>query len=144
MSTFGFGSLSLRSGAARAVGRVMALIAIGEVSVAVAILVAPREVARLLVDVTFEGRVVLVVRMLGVALLALGITWWQARGDMDRLLRYAAGFIVYNVGVGALFGWAALGAGQPAIPWFVCVVHLAAAAAWLAFTRRGRARGDAT
>jgi hypothetical protein len=130
---------SPRPGATRTAGRVMALIAIGEMSVAVAILVAPREVALLLADVALEGRALLIARMLGVALLALGVTWWQARGDAERLSRYAAGFIVYNVGVGALFGWAALGASHIAIPWLVCVVHLTAGVAWLVLTRRGHA-----
>ncbi len=91
------------------------------------ILALPREVALLLLDAALDSRGVLVARTLGVAVLALGVTWWTARAEAARLSRYSAGFIVYGVGVGALFGWAALAASQPALPWILCVVHLTAA-----------------
>ena len=67
--------------------------------------------------------------MLGVAVLALGITWAMARNDADRLSRYLTGFVLYNVGVGLLFGWAALAASHPTLPWIVCAVHVMAGAA---------------
>ena len=127
-----------RSGAARAAALVMTLMAIGEAVVGVAIVALPREVALLLVDAVLDARGQIVARMLGVAVLALGITWWMARGDARRRSRYSAGFIVYNVGVGALFGWAALGARQPLLPLTVCVVHLAAGVAFGGLVRRDR------
>lgn len=105
---------------------VMTLMSIGEMLVAMAILVLPREVTLMLVDANLDGRGVIVARMMGVALLALGTTWWTAGRDAERLSRYSTGFIVYNVGVGALFGWAALAASHPVLPWFVCAVHLVA------------------
>lgn len=103
---------------------VVTLVSIGEMLVALAILALPREVTLLLVDAPLEGRGLLVARMMGVAVLALGVTWWIARNDADRVSRCSAGFIVYNLGVGALFGWAALAASHPAIPWIVCGLHL--------------------
>ena len=114
----------------------MTLMAIGETSVGMIILALPREVVQLLIDAALDARGLIVARMMGVAVLALGITWWMARGDADRLSRYSAGFIVYNLGVGALFGWAALAASQPALPWIVCVVHLAAGVAFAVLVRR--------
>jgi hypothetical protein len=125
-----------RPAAARAAALVIILMAIGEALVGVVLLALPREVVQLLIDATLDARGLIVARMMGVAVLALGITWWMARGDADRLSRYAAGFIVYNLGVGALFGWAALAASQPALPWIVCVAHLAAGVAFAVLVRR--------
>jgi len=105
---------------------VMTLVSIGEILVALAILALPREVASLLVDVDLDGRGLIIVRIMGIAILALGVTWWKAARDAGRLSLYSAGFVVYNVGVGALFGWAALAASHPVLPWIVCAVHLVA------------------
>ena len=115
---------------------VIALMSIGEALVGVVILALPRAVTLLLVDAALDAKGQIVARMLGVAILALGITWWMARGDAERLSYCSAGFIVYNLGVGVLFGWAALGARQPALPWIVCVAHLAAGLAFGVFVRR--------
>ena len=129
---------SRRSTAMRAATLVVTLMSIGEALVGVAIVAVPREVALLLIDVTLDVRGQIVARMLGVAVLALGITWWMARGDADRRSPHSAGFIVYNLGVGALFGWAALGARQPALPWIVCIAHLTAGVAFGMLVGRSR------
>jgi hypothetical protein len=123
---------------------VMTLMSIGEMLVGVAILALPREVALLLVDAALDARGLLVARMLGVAVLALGITWWMARRDSDRPLRYSPGFIIYNLGVGALFGVAALAAARPALPGFVCVAHVTAAVAFARFIVNNRSTREAT
>ena len=120
---------SQRPTAERATTLVMTLVSVGETLVGVAILALPREVALLLVDAALDARGLIVARMLGVAILALGITWAMARSDADRLSRYLTGFVVYNVGVGLLFGWAALAASHPTLPWIVCAVHVMAGAA---------------
>ena len=130
--------LSPRRSAAQPTTLVMTLASVGEMLVAVAILALPREVALLLLDAALDARGQIVARALGVALLALGITWWAARGDAERVSRCSAGFIVYNIGVGGLFGWAALAATHPVIPWIVCVAHLAAGVAFGVFVRRNR------
>ena len=70
---------------------------------------------------------------LGVAVLALGITWWLSRGDAERRSRASAGFLIYNLGVGALFGWAALGLGNPRCPGSSACAHMAAGATYAAF-----------
>jgi hypothetical protein len=103
------------------------LSALGEIGVGAFVLAYPRIIA-LLMDAKLDASGLLVARMLGSAALALGVTWWIGRGDATRLSRYTAGFLVYNLGIGALFGLAALSAVRPALPWLVCIVHLGAGA----------------
>jgi len=72
---------SRRPASDRLVTLVVALMAIGETTVGMVILVLPHEVARLLIDAALDARGLIVARMLGVAVLALGITWWTACGE---------------------------------------------------------------
>jgi len=113
--------------------RVMTVVAFGEMLVGVVLAAFPREVVLLLVDVALDARGIYVARVLAVAMFALGLTWWRVRGDWSL---HAPGFIVYNGGVGLLFGWAAIGASQPLLAWLVCLAHLAAAVAFLASLQR--------
>jgi hypothetical protein len=131
---------SPRPASERAATFVVTLMAIGETSVGMLLLAFPRELVLLLIDATLDVRGVIVARMLGVAVLALGITWWMGRRDVERLSRYAAGFIVYNVGVGLLFGWAAPAARHPVLTWTVCAIHLAAGVGFGVFVRRNPAQ----
>src|SRR5262249_31424844 len=94
-----------RSAAKRTAMLVFMLVSLGEMLAGVVLLAAPQQTARLLVDVTLDAGGAIVARMLGVAVLALGITWWLARAEPGRC---TPGFLVYNFGVGLLFGWAAL------------------------------------
>ena len=127
-----------RSTARQPVTLVMTIASIGEMVVAVAILALPRDMAILLLDAALDARGQIVARVLGVALLALGMTWWAARGDAQHVSRCSAGFSVYNIGVGALFGWAALAAAHPVIPWILCVAHVTAGVAFGGLLRRNR------
>jgi hypothetical protein len=113
------------TGAQRVARALLTLSALGEIGVGAVGLAYPQFVA-LLLDATLDAGGLLVARMLGSAALALGITWWMARRETARLSRYTAGYIVYNLGVGALFALAALTAVRPALPWLVCIVHLVA------------------
>jgi len=116
--------------------RVITVVAFGEMLVGVLLAAFPRELVQLLVDAALDARGLFVARMLGVAVFALGLTWWHVRGDGRRC---APGFVVYNVGAGLVFGWAAIGASQPVLPWLVCSVHLAATVAFLiSLQRRSR------
>lgn len=100
--------------------------AIAEIAVGVVVLVVPGFLS-LLLGASLEAQGLLVARMLGVAALALGLTWWKVPGDARLFHGVAPGFLAYNVGVGALFGVAALTATRPVIPWLVAAYHLAAA-----------------
>ena len=83
------------------------LSALGEIGVGAVVLAYPQLVA-LLMDATLDAGGLMVARMLGSAALALGITWWIARSEPSRLSRYTAGYIAYNLSVGALFALAAM------------------------------------
>jgi hypothetical protein len=108
----------------------LALSAAGEIGVGVFAILMPAAVVALLAAAPIEGVALMVARMAGVAIVALGIDWWRARGQLDvaGLRRVAPGFLGYNLGIGLLFLARALElAGQP-IPWIVAIAHLAFAA----------------
>jgi len=87
------------------------------------------ELLELVLQTSLGGHGLLVARMLGAAVLALGVAWWIARNEPQEqgITRCAAGFIVYNLAVGLLFALHALAAARPAIlPWIVGLVHLLA------------------
>jgi uncharacterized membrane protein len=81
----------------------------------------------LLLEATLVGISLVIARLFGIAIIALGITWWLMRGDVSRQLRMAPGFIIYNLGVGALVLVYALEAASPVpISWAVALAHLLA------------------
>jgi hypothetical protein len=98
----------------------------GELSVGLAVLAFPGPVKGLLLAATLVGIGLVIARMLGTAVIALGITWWLARSDVHRQLRrMAPGFIGYNPGVGMLFLLYALVVTRPVpLSWAVALVHL--------------------
>jgi hypothetical protein len=114
---------------ARIVGFLVTLSALGETAVGIALVAVPSLVA-FLIAAPVDSNGLLVARMMGAAMLALGVTWWIARGDAGRLTHYVAGYLIYNLVVGALFVAAALHASQALVPWVVAIVHLGAGAAF--------------
>jgi hypothetical protein len=89
-----------------------------------AVLAFPGAVMGLLLATTLEGLSLVIARMLGLAIMALGVTWWLAGSDLQQQLRrIAPGFIIYNVGMGVLFLCYALSSAR-AVPWAVALVHL--------------------
>jgi hypothetical protein len=115
-----------------------ALDRVAQIGVGVVLLPFP-QVAALLLDASLDGTGLLVARGLGGAALALGLTWWIVRNDSRAVARCAAGFIIYNVVVGALFAFQALQAARPPLPWLVGIVHLLAGGAFAAATAFARA-----
>jgi hypothetical protein len=109
----------------------LTLVAIGEMAVGVLIALFP-STGTWLVGALLDSAGLVVTRMLGVALLAIGLSWWLGRNDAACLARNAPGFVIYNLGVGALFVVAARSASQPVVPWIVAIVHLAAGAMFAA------------
>ena len=103
----------------------LTLVALGEMAVGTLIVAFP-SVGTLLVGAQLNGAGLVVTRMMGVALLAIGVTWWLARGDDARSAGQVPGFLIYNLGIGALFALAARSASQPIIPWIVAALHIAA------------------
>ena len=123
----------------RVAGIVFVLGALGEMGVGVLIAVVP-EAGRVLIGAPLVDAGLIVARMLGVGVLALGLTWWLSRNDAAAVARCTAGFVLYNFGLGALFGLAAVAAERPALPWLLCVAHLVLGAGFGAATlgREGR------
>ena len=108
------------------------LTALSEIVVGALVLALPVTLTRLLLGSAVEGVAVVAVRMLGIAVAALGIAWCVDSKRLDS--RVASGFIAYNLGVGVLFLAHALSAVQVlAWCWLVAVVHLAVGSVFVAF-----------
>jgi hypothetical protein len=111
---------------ARAAQRSFAVVAATEVAVGLAVLAFPGAVMGLLLNSTLTGVGLVVTRLLGIAIIALGLTWWFAKIDLRlQFKRVAPGFISYNMGVGLLFLLYSLTATRPVpLSWVVSLVHL--------------------
>jgi hypothetical protein len=110
-------------------GKLLTLLAPGEIAVGIALLAFPA-FGSVLIGAPIEGIAVTAVRMLGAAALAVGLTWWAARNEPPRFARYTASWLAYNLGVGAMFVWAALGASAPLVPALLGLVHIGAGVAF--------------
>lgn len=105
-----------------------ALVALGEMAVGALVAVVPA-FASFLIGAPIEGTGLVAVRMMGVAVLVIGLSWWLARAEPAGRARLLPGFLVYNFGIGALFAWAATSASQPVVPWILAAIHVASGAA---------------
>lgn len=110
----------------------LVLTAVLESATGLALLLAPALVASLLFGVSLDAPIGLVVaRIAGAALLALGVACWLAR-DEDRSSRSASGLIaallLYNVAATAVLIHAGLGLNLSGIAlWPAVVAHVALA-----------------
>lgn len=118
---------------------VFTLGALGEIGIGVLLLAFP-DIGALLIATQLDPAGLLLARMLGAAVLGLGVTWWLSRLDAAGLSRCAAGFLVYNFGISALFFFAAIAATRPTLPALVCAAHLVLGAAF-AVAALARAKG---
>lgn len=109
--------------------------ALGEVAVGLAGLAWPALLGVLL-DIELDRGGLVVARMLAAAALAIGATWWFERRQADALPRNAAGFLIYNFAIGALFVAQGLAAVRPALPTVLGLVHVGAAIAFLVLVPR--------
>jgi hypothetical protein len=102
--------------------------ALGEIGAGLALLAFPGEVTSRALDTSLAATDFVLGRIFGLALIALGLTWWRASTERDerRPGPIAAGFIAYNVGTGLLMALQALAAAH-AVPfvWFAATFHLA-------------------
>jgi hypothetical protein len=123
----------------------LTLTALVEAATGVALIVVPSEVALLLVGAPLETPPALLVgRVAGVALVALGIACWQARSSESAGGRVAlvAPMLLYNVAITALLAhaWSEERYG-PGL-WFAVVLH-AVLAIWSAeVLRRGNRKSE--
>ena len=102
--------------------------AIGELAVGIGVALFPRTVSGLLLGAPIEGIGAVIARLAGVAVAALGLTWWSARSSLDQWLTpIAPGFFGYNLGVGLLFlSYALAATASVTVAWLVAAVHLLA------------------
>jgi len=110
-----------------------------EAGAGLALVAVPSLIASLLFGTPLEGAMPVVVgRLVGVALLSLGVMCWLARDDVDS--RAAAGVVggmlVYNTGATALFLYGMFGQGLIGmLTWIAIIVH-GALAIWCAVCLR--------
>ena len=123
--------------------RVLLLVlGLAEIGTGALLVALPETLFRTLLGAGLGAAGILAARVAGLALAALGLTWWRARTrlDRERLRELTGGFLCYNLGVGALFALVALQATQRLpFAWLVAVVHLLAAGLFLVTAKGARA-----
>ena len=120
-------------------GQLLTIAAVVELLAGLALLVAPGPAASLLLGAALETVGVMVGRVAGVALLALGVACWGGRTDAGGAARSGTlrAITLYNAGAGLLLvGFAATGEARGAVVWTAGVLHLVLAAAFVASVRR--------
>jgi hypothetical protein len=112
--------------------KLLTVTAVVEAATGVALIVVPSFVGRLLLGTEFFGVAVVVGRVAGIALLALGIACWLARDDrQSRAARgLVAALLFYNVAIAALLAFAGLGLRLHGMALWPAVVLHAAMAVW--------------
>ena len=89
-----------------AMKKVLLLAAVGEVATGLALLIVPSLVGRLLLGAELTGVAIPVARVLGIALIALGVACWPGRTPLCGMLTYSAAVTLYlgYVGFAGRFG----------------------------------------
>jgi multisubunit Na+/H+ antiporter MnhC subunit len=118
------------------VNRFLALTAAIEAGAGLALIAAPDAVVRLLLGADIYGAAIPLGRVAGVALLALGLACWLARGKEASALISA--MLLYNCGVALVLGMAGVRSVTTGVfLWPAVALHLAMGV-WSAMTRRWR------
>jgi hypothetical protein len=108
------------------------LTAIIEAATGLALLVVPSIVVKLLLGEEISGAAIPLGRVAGVALLALGVACWLARGDtQSRAARgLVAAMVVYNLGATVVLGAAGIWSQPVGIALWPAVILHAAMGVW--------------
>jgi Kef-type K+ transport system membrane component KefB len=113
--------------------RLLKLTAIIEAAAGLALMVVPSVVVRLLLGSELDApTAVMLGRVAGAALLALGVACWLARGDtQSRAARgLVAVMVLYNVAAVAVLAFVGIGFGLQGVALWPAVVLHAAMAVW--------------
>ena len=113
--------------------RLLKLTAIIEAAAGLALMVVPSVVVRLLLGSELDApTAVMLGRVAGAALLALGVACWLARGDtQSRAARgLVAVMVLYNVATVAVLAFVGIGFGLQGVALWPAVVLHAAMAVW--------------
>ena len=99
--------------------RVLILAAVSEVATGAGLLIVPTLVVRLLLSVEPSGVVVVIARVTGIALIALGIACWPGRTNPFR------GMLTYNALMTGYLAWVGVqGEWVGRLLWLVVVLHV--------------------
>jgi len=97
--------------------KVLAVAAVLEVATGMALLLVPSLVGRLLFGAEFTGIVIPVARVLGIALIALGVCCWPGSTALCGMLTYSAVVTLYLAYLGVTGEWVG------PVLWPVVVLH---------------------
>jgi hypothetical protein len=98
-------------------GKLLTVAAVLEVATGMALLIVPSLVGRLLFGEEFTGIVIPVARVLGIALLALGVCCWPGSTALCGMLTYGALVTLYLAYLGLVGGFTGI------LLWPVVVLH---------------------
>ncbi|MGH8034485.1 MAG: hypothetical protein ACREO9_04610 [Lysobacterales bacterium] len=124
--------------------RILRLGALGELLVGVLATLFPGPVMSFLLADPAIANSLAVARIAGIAIIALGLTWWRSAQASDtlRLSGLGAGFLTYNAGIGMVFlvrAWP--GESWLWVPLAIAVVHLLVAFAFAIAAMKSRLSG---
>jgi len=112
--------------------RLLKLTALIEAATGLGLIAVPAIVVRLLLGAEISGATIPLGRVAGVALLALGVACWLARGDTQS--RAARGLVsamaLYNIGAALILALAGIGSGFVGIVLWPAVILHAVMALW--------------
>ena len=86
--------------------KVLLLAAVGEVATGLALLIVPSLAGRLLLGAELTGVAIPVARVLGIALIALGVACWPGRTALSGMLTYSVLATVFLAYLGIRGVWA--------------------------------------
>lgn len=116
--------------------KVLVLAAVGEVATGLALLMVPSLVGRLLLGAELTGVSVVIGRVTGIALVALGIACWPGRTALGGMLTYSALATLYLLYLGIRGEWVG------SLLWPAVVLHavmtILLGRAWLMNLKAGR------
>jgi hypothetical protein len=118
------------------VNRFLAVTAVIEVGAGLGLVALPDVVVKLLLGADISGAAVPLGRVAGVALLALGLACWLARGHAASAL--ASAMLLYNCGVALVLGMAGVVSGMTGVLLWPAIALHAVMAVWSLMIRRLR------
>jgi hypothetical protein len=118
----------------------LAVTGVGEAATGLALLVYPPIVARLLLGAEINDVGVVISRVAGAALLAIGVACWLARNDPERpaQLGLLTGVLIYDLAAAAILAYAGLFLDMAGLALWPAVVLHSALALWCAVSFRMR------
>ena len=118
------------------VNRFLVATAAIEAAAGLSLVALPDVAVKLLLGAEISGAAVPLGRVAGVALLALGLASWLARGHVASALTVANAMLLYNCGVAAVFATAGVSGMTGVLLWPAVALHAAMAVWSIMMSRR--------